>query len=36
MSTLGIGFMVVAGILVIGIYYWLFGASKVREDDGRV
>jgi hypothetical protein len=31
----GIGFLFAFGLALMGIYYWLFGASKVREDDGR-
>ena len=35
MSTLGIGFIAATGLALMGIYYWLFGSSKVRENDGR-
>jgi len=32
----GIGFIAIALLLLVGIYAWLFGASKYSENDGRV
>jgi hypothetical protein len=31
----GIGFIAVLVLAAVGLYVWLFGASKVNEGDGR-
>lgn len=33
---IGIGVIGMVALLLIGVYFWLFGASKTGEDDGRV
>jgi cbb3-type cytochrome oxidase subunit 3 len=34
-TIVGIGFFAVFLLCAVGVYYWLFGASKINENDGR-
>jgi FlaG/FlaF family flagellin (archaellin) len=36
MSTATIGFIGIVFLLLAGLYFWLFGGTKFKEDDGRM